>query len=67
MRNLFKLQLINCPAREKHKMNMITLEFNHVSYGKKSLRTFGLKLWNSQPYPFKSSENLESFKTTITH
>ena len=42
MRDLFKLRFTNRPVREKYKMNMIIPEFNQVSYGKKSLRTFGL-------------------------
>ena len=67
MRDLFKLRWTNRPVREKYKMNMIIPEFNQVSYGKKSLRTFGPKLWNSLPYHVKSSENLESFKRTIKH
>ena len=46
-------------------MSMIIPEFNQVSYGKKSLRTFGPKLWNSLPGHIKSSENLKSFKRTI--
>ena len=46
---------------------MIIPEFNQVSYGKKSLRTFGPKLLNSLPYHIKSSENLEFFKRTIKH
>ena len=48
-------------------MNMIIPEFNQGSYGKKSLRTFGPKLWNGLPYHIKSSENLESFKRTIKY
>ena len=48
-------------------MNKIFPEFNQVSNVKKSLRTFGPKLWNSLPYHIKSSENLESFKRTIKH
>ena len=67
MRDLFKLQFTNMPVREKYKMNMIVLEFNQVSSGKKNLRTFGPKLWNSIPYHVKSSENLESFKRTMKH
>ena len=67
MRDLFKLRFTNRPVREKYKMNMIIPEFNQVSCGKKSLRTFGPKLWNSLPYHIKSSENLESFKRTIKH
>ena len=31
-------------------LNLIIPEFNQVSYGKKSLRTFGPKLWNSLPH-----------------
>ena len=46
---------------------MIIPEYNQVSYGKKSLRTFGPKLWNNMPYHIKSCENLESFKRTIKH
>ena len=46
---------------------MIIPEFNQVSYGKKSLRTFIPKLWKGLPYHTKSSENLEFFKRTIKH
>ena len=67
MREIFKLRSNNRPVRGKHQMNMIIPEFNQVSYGKKSLRTFDLKLWKSLPYHMKSSENLESFKRTIKH
>ena len=67
MRDIFKLRFTNNPVREKQKMNMIIPQFNQVTYGKKSLRTFGSKLWNSLPYHIKSSENLESFKRTIKH
>ena len=43
----FKLGLSSRPVREKYKMNMIIPEFNQVYYGKKSLKTFSPKLWNS--------------------
>ena len=66
MRDLFKSRFTNRPVREKYKINMIIPEFNQVSYGKKSLRIFGPKLWNSLLYHIKS-ENLESFKRTIMH
>ena len=67
MRDIFKLRFTNNPVREKQKMNMIIPQFNQVTCGKKSLRTFGSKLWNSLPYHIKSSENLEPFKRTIKH
>ena len=41
-------------------MNMITPEFDKVSYGTKILQIFGTKLWNSLSYQIKSSENLET-------
>ena len=43
---------------------MNTPGFNQLFYRKKSLRTFGPKLWNSLPYINKYSKNLESFKKT---
>ena len=46
---------------------MIIPESNQISYGKKSLRIYGPKLWNSVPYHIKSSENLEYFKRTIKY
>ena len=64
-RDLFKLRITIKPAREKYKMNMAIPEFNQVSYWKKSLRTFGPKLWNSLSYNIKASKNLESFKRAI--
>ena len=46
---------MNRPIREKYKMNMIIPDFNQVFYGKKSLRTFGPKHWNSLPDHIKPS------------
>ena len=45
MKDLFKLQFTNRSFCEKYKMDMTIPEFNQVSYGKKSLRTFGSKLF----------------------
>ena len=44
IRDLFKLRFTNRSVCEKCKMNMIIPEVNQVTYGKKSLRTFGPKL-----------------------
>ena len=49
----FELRLTNRPVREKYKMNIIIPEFNQVYYGKNSLRTFVLELWNSLRYLLK--------------
>ena len=67
MRDFFKLRFTNRTVREKYKINMIIPSVARFLIGKKSLRTFGPKLWNSLPYHIKYSENLESFKRTIKH
>ena len=41
MRDLFKLQFTDRPAREKYKINVIISKFNQVSFGK-ILKPFGL-------------------------
>ena len=38
---------------------------NWVSYGEKSLRFYGPKIWNSLPLHVKTSENLKTFKDII--
>ena len=38
---------------------------NQVTYGTKSLRSFGPKIWNSLQHNVKSAENLETFKKII--
>ena len=50
---------------EKCRLNLIITSYNQVSFGKKILRIFGLKIWNSLPYHIKSLKNLESFKTLV--
>ena len=47
MRDLLKLRFTSRPVRKKYKMNVIIPEFNHVSYGKNTLRTIGPKPWNN--------------------
>ena len=40
---------------------------NQVTFGSKSLRKLGPKVWDSLPYHIKFSENLYSFKMIIKH
>ena len=46
-------------------LNLSLPVHNQVTFGSKSLRVFGPKIWNSLPYHIKSSENLESFKMIL--
>ena len=67
MRDLFSWAEANRLVREKYVINLNILVHNQVTFGSKSLRVFGPKVWNSLPYHIKSSENLESFKMIIKH
>ena len=67
MRDLFSLRETSRLIREKYMLNLSIPVHNQVTFGSKSLRVFGPKVWNSLPYHIKSSENLESFKMIIKH
>ena len=65
MRDLSSLTETAKLLREIYILNLNMLVHNQVTFGSKSLRVFGHKVWNSLPYHIKSSENLESFKVII--
>ena len=65
MKQIFELRETNRSVREKYRLNLNSPNYNQVTFGKKSLRIFGLKIWKSLPYHIKSSKNLEFFKTAI--
>ena len=62
MTDLFLLWLSNRTVLENNEMHVIISEFNQVSSGKKSLRMFSSKLWNSWQYDIESPQNFDSFK-----
>ena len=47
------------------RLRVLALTHTEPRPGKKILRVFGPKLWNSLPYHIKSSENLEYFRRTV--
>ena len=65
MRQTFELRETNRSAREKYRLNLNIPNYDQVTFGKKSLKIFGPKRWNSLLYHIKSSKNLETFKTII--
>ena len=65
MNQIFELRETNRNVREKYQLNLNIPNYNQVTFGKKSLRIFGPKIWNSLPYYIKSSKNRETFKTVI--
>ena len=65
MKQIFDLVETNKSVREKYRLNLNIPNYNQVTFGKKSLRIFGAKIWNTLSYHTKSSKNLESFKVVI--
>ena len=65
MKNIFTVKETDRLTREQYKLNLNTPSYNQMTFGYKSLRIFGPKIWNIIPHHIKSSENLESFKGLI--
>ena len=65
MNEIFKLKKSSRAVRSNYKLNLDVPTINQVSFGYKSLRYYGPKIWNSLPFHIKSSENLETFKNII--
>ena len=65
IKDIFKLGMMNRPAREKYKLNLEIPKSNQVRFGTKSLRYLGPKVWNSLRYHRKASKNLTILKTLI--
>ena len=65
MNEIFKLRKISRVVRSNYKLNLDVPTINQVSFGGKSLRYYGPKIWNSLSFHIKSSENLEGFKNII--
>ena len=65
MNNIFKVTENNRLVREQYKLNLETLEWNQVTFGAKSLKVCGSKVWNSLSFHIKTSENLIQFKSLM--
>ena len=60
MKYLFKSRETCRSVSEASKMKL-----NQVTYGTKSLRTYGPKFWNTLLFHIKSAENVQVFGKTI--
>lgn len=65
MKNLFELRETSRLVREAYKIFLDIPRTNQVTYGTKSLRTYGPKFWKSLPVQIKSFENLQVFRKKI--
>ena len=65
MNDVFKLKKIRKAIRSNYKHNLDVPTINQFSFGDKSLRCYGPKIWNPLPFHIKSSEKLEEFNEII--
>ena len=50
---------------QKCKLNLEIPKLNQATFGTRSLKSYGPKIWNALPYHIKTSDNLNSFKSNI--
>ena len=65
MNNIFKVKENKRLIREQYKLNLETPEWNQVTFGEKTLKVYGPKVWNSLPFQIKTSENPIQCKSLI--
>ena len=65
MNNIFKVKENKRLVREQYKLNLETTEWNQVTFGAKSLKVHGSKVWSSLLFHIKTSENLIQFKSLM--
>ena len=65
MKQIFQLRETNRTIRNQLKLNLSVAKVNQVSYGRKSLKYYGHKIWSSLSIHVKTSENLKTFKDNI--
>ena len=65
MNEIFELRKSKKAVRNQYKLNLEIPIINQVTFGAKSIRLLGPKIWNSLPFHIKSSESLTTFKRII--
>ena len=65
MNENLKLRKTDSLASKKYNLNLGIPKPNQVTFERRSLRSYGPKIWNALPYHVKTSENLNSFKAII--
>ena len=62
---IFELRKTNRTVSNQYKLNVEVPIINQVTFGFKSIRYLGLKVWNILPFRIKSSVTLTTFKKII--
>ena len=65
MNEIFELGKTSRAVQNQYKLNLEVPIINQVTFGAKSIRYLGLKIWNSLSFYVKSSKSLATFKRII--
>ena len=65
MNEIFVLRKTNRAVRNQYKLNLEVSIINQATFGAKSIRYLGPKIWNSLPFHIKPRESLKAFKRII--
>ena len=65
MKEIFEKRDENRVTRDRYKLNLNIPRRNQVTFGAKSLKFHGPKIWNALPVNIKTAENLNAFKNLI--
>ena len=65
MNDIFNLRNTDKLTRDKYKLTLEIPKPNQATFGTRSLRSYGPKIWNALPYHIKTSDDLNSFKAII--
>ena len=65
MKELLEKKDGNRVTRDRYKSNLNIPRRNQVTFGTKSLKFYGPKIWNAVPVNIKTAENLNVFKDLI--
>ena len=60
MNDIIKLRNTDRLTRGKYKLNLEIPKLNQATFGTKSLKSYGPKIWNALPYHIKNPDNLNS-------
>ena len=65
MKEIFEMRDENQVTHNRYKLNLNIPRRNQVSFGTKSLKLYGPKIWNALPVNIKTAKNLNAFKYLI--
>ena len=65
MKEIFEKRNENRIARDRYKLHLNIPRRNQFTFGTKSVKFYGSKIWNALPVNIKTAENLNAFKDLI--